>query len=572
VGESEGNQAAGWFASYRSALAARDLRLLFAGLTVSGTGSWAYNVALLALVYQRTHSLQWIGWAGLARFLPALLASTYGGVIAERTERIRLMITADLLCVCWQLGLALAAARGAPLVLALGLSAATSVTNVVYNPAVAATIPSIVSESDLVAANAINATIDNLVVIVGPALGALLLLIGSPTTSFVVNAASFAISAILVSRMRTRSRPVDVTEEGTVGPLRQMLVGVQAILRHPSTRVLVTLSAVASFVYGTDTVLFVAVSHDRLGTGSAGFGYLLAGLGIGGILMALVVDRLGRSPSLAPVILGGMALYALPTALLIFTHSATLAFVIQIVRGAATLVVDVLAVTSLQRSVSSDELARVFGVFFAFVLGAICLGALVTPLVVSGFGLNGALATMAVGPFAVGLAAYFPLHRIDVETSARALDLAPRVEILDRLEMFNAASRLVLERLAAAETDVEFAPSTVIVTEGDKADALYVLNRGTVEVRSRSEDGGPDRFICNLEAPAYFGEIGVLEGIPRTATVVALTGCHCSRIEGAALLEALTATGPSASLVDLAQSRLRHTKAVTGAGVREGTA
>ena len=87
-----------WFKPYRSALAARDLRLLFTGLIVSATGSWAYNVGLLALVYERTHSLVWIGAAGIARFVPALIASPYGGVIAERTERIRLMVIADVLC------------------------------------------------------------------------------------------------------------------------------------------------------------------------------------------------------------------------------------------------------------------------------------------------------------------------------------------------------------------------------------------------------------------------------------------------------------------------------------------
>ena len=110
-----------WLKPYRSALAARDLRLLFTGLIVSATGSWAYNVGLLALVYERTHSLVWIGAAGLARFVPALIASPYGGVIAERTERIRLMVIADVLCAVWQIGLVLVAVSGAPIGIALGL-------------------------------------------------------------------------------------------------------------------------------------------------------------------------------------------------------------------------------------------------------------------------------------------------------------------------------------------------------------------------------------------------------------------------------------------------------------------
>lgn len=556
----EGRLAA-WFKNYKSALSHRDLRLLFSGLIVSATGSWAYNVGLLALVYDRTHSLSWVGAAGLARFVPALVASTYGGVIAERTERIRLLFTADVLCTFWQIGLVLVAAGRGPIGLALVFSALTSVTQVVYNPAVSATIPSIVDESDLVAANALNGTIDNLVVVLGPALGAVLLLLGSPTTAFVANAISFALSAVIVTRIRTRSRPVDVTEEGTAGPIHQMMVGVRTILSRRAARVLVALSALVSFVYGTDTVLFVAVSQRRLGTGSEGFGYLLIGLGIGGIVMALGMDRLSRSPNLAPIIMAGVSLYCLPTALLTVTHSAVIAFLLQIIRGAATLVVDVLAVTALQRSVPSDELARVFGVFWAFIIGSICLGALLAPVFTNAFGLNDGLLTMALGPVAIGLIGYLSLRRIDVTAAVQAKSLAPRVAVLEQLGMFATAHQLVLERLAGVETDVSFDPGALIVREGETADAMYVLVEGEVVVRAHREGGLPDRVICTLTGPAYFGEIGVIERIPRTATVAALTPCECARIEGSDLLEALSTTGRSVSLVASAQARLSVTRA-----------
>src|SRR5436305_1479571 len=208
-----------WFGRYHSALRHRDLRLLFGGLVISLSGSWAYNVGLLAFVYARTHSLAWVGAAGLARYLPSLLLSTYGGVLAERTERIFLMVSADFVCALWQAGLVVLAATNGPPALALVFGALTAGTIVVEPPAVAATIPSVVSEDDLVAANALNGSIEQLVVIVGPAIGAGLLVVGSTTWVFAVNAASFLIAALLVARMHTRSRPVDVTVEGRAGPL-----------------------------------------------------------------------------------------------------------------------------------------------------------------------------------------------------------------------------------------------------------------------------------------------------------------------------------------------------------------
>src|SRR4051812_50096735 len=105
---------AAWLGGYRSALARRDLRLLFAGLVISETGTWAYNVALLAFVFDRTHSLGWVGAAGLARFIPQLLLSAYGGGLAARPGRGRLMGGAGWLCAVWPAALAGGAAAGRP--------------------------------------------------------------------------------------------------------------------------------------------------------------------------------------------------------------------------------------------------------------------------------------------------------------------------------------------------------------------------------------------------------------------------------------------------------------------------
>ena len=485
---------AGWFDGYRSALAQRDFRLLLGGLVISATGSWAYNVALLAYVYDRTHSLAWVGGAGLVRFIPALLLSTYGGVIAERTERVRLMVGADVVCAVWQAALAAVAATDGPVGIALVFAALTSATNVVYSPAVAATIPSVVGEDDLVAANALNGTIENLVVIAGPAVGAGLLLLSSAAFVFGANAVSFAVSAVIVHRIHARSRPVDVTEEGTAGPLRQMALGVRTIAGLRAARVLVAYCALVSFVYGTDTVLFVGASEHRLGTGSEGFGYLMAALGIGGILMASAVDKLAASNRLAPIILAGVAGYTLPTALLTVISSPALAFALEVVRGGSTLVVDVIAITALQRAVPGDQLARVFGVFFAFVLAAISLGTLITPAVVSGFGLDAGLADD-------GLAPRTPSARLSGTAGDRPRvggahsGAGAAVAVLESLEIFATASRPVLERLAGAASAIAFPPGTAIVREGDRADALYVLLDGEVEVTASGESGGPERKI-----------------------------------------------------------------------------
>ena len=542
----------------RSALRHRDLRLLFGGLAISASGSWAYNVALLAYVFDRTGSLGWVGAAGLGRFVPALLFSTYGGVVAERFERVRVMVASDLVCLAFQAALCVAAALTAPAWVAILFAALTSVGNVVYNPAVAAMLPEVAGEDDLVAANALNGTIENLVVVVGPAIGAGLLALGSASLAFGVNAASFGLSALLVTRLRARSRPVDVTEGASAGVWKQMAVGVAAVFSSGAARVLVMFSVLASFVYGTDTVLLVGVSDAQLGTGPKGFGYLLAGLGVGGILMALVVDRLASSRRLAWIITGGMAVYCLPTALLVAVHSPGVAFVLEVVRGGGTLVVDVLAITALQRAVPDDVIARVFGVFFALILGAISLGTIVTPPIVDGPGLHTALYIMGFAPLAIGLLGVPSLLRIDRDSAARLAELEPRIALLERLGIFASANRAVLERLAAACVPVGFSAGDVIVREGEEADALYVVVSGRVDVKARGE-GAVEEHIRVMEAGTYFGEIGLLERIPRTATVSALDEVELYRIEGESFLGAIETGSASTSLLEGARTRLSRT-------------
>jgi CRP-like cAMP-binding protein len=275
--------------------------------------------------------------------------------------------------------------------------------------------------------------------------------------------------------------------------------------------------------------------------------------------MAAAVNRLAAAPRLSYIILAGALGYTLPTALLTVIRAPGLAVVVEVFRGSSTLIVDVLAITALQRAIPSDQLARVFGVFFAFVLAAITLGTIITPAIVSGFGLIAGLWVMALGPAAIALAGYPALAAIDRATAARTTVLAPRIAALEAVGLFTGASRPILERLAAEATEVSFEPGTAIVREGDTADAVYVLADGAAEVTARGEGGSVDRPIRTLTAPAFFGEIGVLEHIPRTATVTAAGPCQCVRIAADALLDAFTTTPPSSGVMESTRTHLALT-------------
>jgi MFS family permease len=472
-------------------------------------------------------------------------------VLADRYERVRVMVCSDLLAAAAQVALAVVVLLSGPVVLMIVLAAITAIAITPYESAVAAIIPQVVEEDDLAAANTLRGVVENVVQVAGPAIGALLLLLVPAWSVFALDAATYLGSVLLLRGMRTRSRPVDVTQGGEAGPLSQMLVGLREIGRSRDVALLVGLSVLATFVYGTDTVLFVGAAEERLGMGADGFGLLLTGLAVGGILAAGLVNRLARSTRLALVLTAGMLVYCLPNVLLAVTTSPEIAVAAQVMRGAGTLVVDVLAITALQRAVAPDVTARVFGVFWALILGAVALGALVVPPVVAVLGLEGAIVALAVAPALAALAALPALLRVDRATAARTRALAGRVEVLERAGIFAAAPRPVLERLAAASAEEPVPAGTMVVREGDPADALYVLRDGAVEVTAEA----PGRVLATIGPGGWFGELGLLEGVPRTATVTTREPSVLVRIDGAAFLEALTAAPLTPGALEHARAR-----------------
>lgn len=543
---------------FRAALAHRDFRWLTAGLAISAIGSWAYNVALYAYVYEATGSAGWAAATTLGRFVPSMLFSSYGGVVAERIERRRLLITLDLLGTAVMVVLGIVTALDLSVVLAIALASLTSMMGTVYLPATAAMVPQVVEEDDLAAANSITSVVENVSVIVGPALGAAVVALYNVEIALWANAATYFVSALCSMRLRARSMPSDVTEGGEASVWQQVVVGFRAIRSSTTAFVLVAGSILATLLFGTDTVLFVVHAEERLGLGPDGFGVLMAGLGVGGILMSPVVNRLARSPRLGTIISVGLVVYALPTLLLVVIEEPALAFGVQVVRGAGTLVVDVLAITALQRSLAPDMVARVFGVFGTLALGAVNLGAVVAAPLIGLVGLDATLGVFSVGVVVLVVLAYPWTRRIDATTSDRLEELAPTVAVLEGLGIFAAASRAALERLASAAEEQTVESGTRIITEGEPADAFYVIEDGQVTVSARGE-GDQEQHLRHMGPQEYFGELGLLAAGPRTANVDARGDVRLLRVPGEQFLAALTETPVTAAFMEGARLRLSRT-------------
>jgi MFS family permease len=366
-------------------------RRLIAALAVSQAGDWLYNVALLALVFERTGSTAWVGAATAARVLPMVVAAPLGGVVADRWDRRRVMLASDWLRAGLMALLALVALTAAPIVLAPLLAAAATLAAAPYPACVAATTPRLVDDAELPAANAARSAVGAACVVAGPAIGAVLLLAGSPVVAFAANAATFAASALLVAAIP--AGPWSAAAGAAAKP--GIRAGLAALASHPAARRLAGADVVCSFVYGAQTVLLMGLSH-RLGAGEAGYGWLLAALGLGGVLGAAGSARVGRAG--LPLVAGAVGLLALAPGL-------PVAVVLALVAGAGAVAVEALVDTGLQRALDPDVLARAYGVYFALTVAGIAVGSLAAAPLAAALGLSGALAVVAAVPALYALTA-----------------------------------------------------------------------------------------------------------------------------------------------------------------------
>jgi MFS family permease len=521
---------------------------------VDQIGSWSYLIVISVYVFDRTHSTQWLAVLGVCRWGPSLLLASYGGVLADRYQRVTVLVVSALASGVLMAGMAAVVATAAPVGFVLAITALSSAAGAPYQPAAGALTPEVVGEKDLAAANSLFSALENFVVVAGPGIGGLLLLTGRPVISVVINAASYLIAAVVISRLRVRSRGGG---EAGGSALRELTAGLRALVAQPVALAVILFCALDSAVYGATTVLYVPLSI-RLGTGPNGYSYLLAGAALGGLLGAGLANRLSGTSRLAPVIMGSICLQALPFLVTIPLHVPWMAAVLQVVSGIGMVIVDVLGITSLQRDLPRDTLGRVLGVFDTVILAGILLASLATGILLADAGLDVALALIGIGVPVIGLIGLPTLLRADRTSAAATERLRPLVDLLSELDLLTGADRSMLEQLAAAAEEVSLPAGSVVIREGDEADALWILTRGALSV-SVAGDGPQPRELAPVTAPGYVGELGLMHGIARTATVLTSQDSTLLRISGEDFLSALETSRPSPTLLAVAGVRLSRT-------------
>jgi MFS family permease len=382
----------------------RPFHLLIASLAVSSCGDWLYNVALLVLVYERTGSATWVSLTTAARVIPVVALGPVGGVLADRCDRRRLMIGADMIRAGLMGALGLVAAAGLPILLAPALAAAATAAGVVYPPCVAACTARFVPDRELQRANAVRAAIGQAALVAGPALGALVMLVAGLSAAILLNAVTFIASALAVGAIRAGepfappARGADAKQPSVLAEIR---TGAQALRGAPTAIRLVAADVLCSAVYGLLTVTLVLIGR-KVGAGAGGYGLLLAGFGVGGVIGATLTGRFDAPARWRRTLTVAMLLVGLPLAALGIVPTLAGAAALALLGGGGMIVGEVLCETALPRMLDDRVLARAYGLVFPSSIAGIVAGSLIAGPLVSLMGLTGAMAMAGAAVLAVG--------------------------------------------------------------------------------------------------------------------------------------------------------------------------
>jgi MFS family permease len=360
---------------FRALQVHRNFRLFWSGQTVSLIGTWMQTVGVGWLALQLTNSAFLVGVVSAAGSFPVLLLSLYGGVLADRRSKLRIVI------ICQALLLAEAAALWwftwsgrigfeSLLVLTLvgGFISAFEI------PARQAMIVELVTREDLVDAIALNSGGFNLARIVGPSIAAVILAKFGLAWCFGINALSyFAVLASLSQIHLRRWTPV----ANLVSPFEQLKQGIQYIRGSRSVSGLMGVIAVYSIFGFQYLSMMPVVARDVLHTGASGYGLLLTFVGVGALTGALSLAALGARIRRGRLFNSSAYVFAGLTMLFSLMPTVRLAAVVLLFLGLTMLINGALANGILQSVVPDELRGRVMATYVFVYVGFTPIGSFI---------------------------------------------------------------------------------------------------------------------------------------------------------------------------------------------------
>ena len=367
-----------------------NFRRLLASTLVNNAGDGVVVAAGPLLVASQTRDPFLVSLALLFDYLPGLLFSVIAGGVADRVERRRLVVAANLLRSVVLLALVFTIFSGmVSIVLILGAIFLLGTAETFADSASSTILPTIVRREDLGIANSrMQGAFVLLNQLVGPPIGAFLFAIGM-AVPFGVNAIAFVLGALLVSRVVISSevlvrRPVG---DGT-GFWSDLADGIRWLAGHPAMRTLALTIFAFNVTFAAAWSVLVLYARDQLHMDAVGFGLLTTSSAIGGILGIAAYGALERRFALGNIMRVGLVIETFTHLALALTTSPVVALGVMFVFGAHAFIWGTTATTVRQRAVPNELMGRVGGVYRVAHLGGLVIGTPIGGALASTFGIT----------------------------------------------------------------------------------------------------------------------------------------------------------------------------------------
>ena len=391
-----------------AALAIPNYRRYIAGQSVSLVGTWMQMAAQSWLVLTLTGSATALGVILALQTLPVLLLCPYGGVIADRVDKRRLMVVLQIAMGVQALVLGVLTVTGAVRLWEIGaLALLLGLNNAFENPARQSFMHEMVGPESLRNAVSLNSVLVNVARVIGPALAGLLIATVGEGICFLLNAATFvAVVASLVTldRAAISTSPPSAREPG------QLREGLRYVRRTPQLGVPLLMMALAGAMAYEFQVTLPVMARQGLHVGATGFGLMTAAMGVGAVVGGLVVAAKGRTglPTLV------LAAAAFGVVLLFACVAPTLPielFALALAGGASISFMST-GNSTLQLAAAPSMRGRVMSLWFVAFQGSTPIGGPIVGWVMANAGARAGLGLGALSCLAVALLGLLALRRL----------------------------------------------------------------------------------------------------------------------------------------------------------------
>jgi MFS family permease len=380
--------------------ASRDFRLLWSASTISllGDGIWYVAIGWQTLALSNSATALAVVW--LAFTVPHIAMLLFGGVISDRLPRRRVLLAANIVSGIFVGSIAVLSLAGAlDLWKLLILVAGYGASEAVFGPAYGAIVPELVDREILQQANSLNQLNRPLALrLVGPVLGGLLVGGLGAGTALAFDAATFFVSAAILSRMRVPRTVFEGMETSIRAVLREVGEGLSAVRRVPWLWAGMGADAIGTLAtWGCVQALVPIVIRDDLGGSAATLGFVYAAGGVGAVVAALLTGSRGSLRRPVVVLFLVLAGKVAAVGLFAFATSAATAMVASFLMGALSTVGVVIWMTLIHERVQGDLLGRVNSIDWLVSTSLMPLALVVVGPLADAFGARAVLAVTGFG-------------------------------------------------------------------------------------------------------------------------------------------------------------------------------